>query len=269
MVHIVDFVDTDESATSPRCIGSAHRQFLGKKALRQKAALTALMVFALELVTVSTASPVNSVEAGLACLCVLGRLHVSDAGRIKFIDQEPLHDQGVLVGGFLEAAAVSTKIAKSKEKKTTFLPIVVPMFGFSGFNWWQAFVDARRSLGMTELVSATEGQFCAILAEGVPLLPRRMQDGTWSAQPAKADEVTAMLLRLLASVGCEAAALKEVASHSMKATLLSMAAKYGVDLRTRQLLGYHVVKGEESALNYGRDNLGAPVHELEKLLGTQ
>ncbi|CAE8603101.1 unnamed protein product [Polarella glacialis] len=265
MIHVVGFVDTDASATSPRCIGSAHRQFLGKKPLRQKAALTALMVFALGLVTVSTASPVGSVEAGLACLCVLGRLRVSDAGRIKFIDQEPLFDRGALVGGFPEAAAVSTKTAKSKEKKTIFLPIVVPMFGLSGLNWWQAFVDARRSLGMAELGSATEGEFFAILADGVPLLPRRLRDGLWSAQPAKADEVTAMLLRLLASVGCEAAALKEVASHSMEATLLSMAAKHGVDLRTRRLLGYHVVKGE-SALNYGREHLGVPVHELEKLL---
>ncbi|CAE8697676.1 unnamed protein product [Polarella glacialis] len=266
MIHVVGFVDTDASATSPRCIGSAHRQFLGKKPLRQKAALSALMVFALELVTISAACPVASVEAGFVCLCALGRLRVSDASRIKFIDQEPLLDSGVLVGGFLEAAAVSTKTAQSKEKKTTFLPIVVPMYGLSGQNWWQAFIEARRSLGMPELVSAAEGELSAILAEAVPLLPKRLYDRVWSAQPARADEVTATLLRLLSSVGCEPAVLKKVASHSMKATLLSMAAKFGVDLRTRQLLGYHVVKGEESALNYGRDNLGAPVHELEKML---
>jgi hypothetical protein len=59
---------------------------------------------------------------------------------------------------------------------------------------------------------------------------------------------------------------RNVASHSMKATWLTAVGKAGVALGHRQLLGYHVAKGERSALNYNRDNLSEPMQEMVKVV---
>jgi hypothetical protein len=48
----------------------------------------------------------------------------------------------------------------------------------------------------------------------------------------------------------------------MKTTWLTATGKAGADLHSRQLLGYHVPKGESSALNYCRDNLAQPMEVL-------
>ena len=76
-------------------------------------------------------------------------------------------------------------------------------------------------------------------------------------------EVSEFLRRYFHALGFGQELVRDVASHSMKACLLSVAAKFGLSLQHRQLLGYHVAKGERSALNYGRDNLGEPVAALQ------
>jgi hypothetical protein len=53
--------------------------------------------------------------------------------------------------------------------------------------------------------------------------------------------------------------LTDLGSQSMKATWLTAMGNAGVEVHTRQLLGYHVVKGESSVLDYNRDNLAAPM----------
>ena len=42
--------------------------------------------------------------------------------------------------------------------------------------------------------------------------------------------------------------------------------KRGVAVRHRQLLGFHKVKGEDSALNYCRDKFAAPVDKFVSVI---
>ena len=79
-------------------------------------------------------------------------------------------------------------------------------------------------------------------------------------------ELSFFLKHFFTRLGYDESLIENVASHSLKASMLSMCAKHGVELPQRQLLGYHVVRGESSALNYGRDNLGAPLEALDKVL---
>ena len=55
-------------------------------------------------------------------------------------------------------------------------------------------------------------------------------------------------------------------SHSLKATLLSWAAKFGLNEGTRRLLGGHVKPGTTCILTYSRDVLAAPLRRLGRVL---
>ena len=47
--------------------------------------------------------------------------------------------------------------------------------------------------------------------------------------------------------------MKDIATHSAKATVLSWMSKANVDLPLRRLAGYRVTPGDKSALEYSRD----------------
>ena len=55
-------------------------------------------------------------------------------------------------------------------------------------------------------------------------------------------------------------------SHSLKCTLLTYTNIFGLTLEQNELLGYHVVKGHSSALNYSRDALASPIRSMMTML---
>ena len=73
-------------------------------------------------------------------------------------------------------------------------------------------------------------------------------------------------MRLILAKGFDSEALEDISSHSLKATLLSYMNKWGCSLETSELLGYHVNKEHQSALNYTRDCLSAPMREMVTMM---
>ena len=61
-------------------------------------------------------------------------------------------------------------------------------------------------------------------------------------------------------------AVNQLSSHSLKATLLSYFNKWGGSLASSELLGYHVNKEHQSALNYTRDCVSGPMREWVRML---
>ena len=59
---------------------------------------------------------------------------------------------------------------------------------------------------------------------------------------------------------------KQYTSHSLKCTLLTYTNVFGLTLDQNELLGYHVVKGHSSALNYSRDALATPIRSMMAML---
>eukprot|EP00971_Amphidinium_carterae_P113467 2247969-Amphidinium_carterae.2 len=53
---------------------------------------------------------------------------------------------------------------------------------------------------------------------------------------------------------------------NLKPTTLRWAAKFGVPLEVRKILGYHAIKGIKSVLHYSRDEQATPLRELIKVL---
>ena len=250
-VGALGFDDPEGVSRSLRCAGAAHKLLLRKAPTQQKLALTMNMVLALELGSAFCRNPRIRAMAGFACLCIYGRLRVSDAGRITWIEDQSFVSEAGLEEGTLECKALATKTAKTADMKRKFLPVVIPMGSLTGTSWWRNLLESRTALGLEPI--SVDGSMNG------PLLPSSYKAGC----PMESAEVSEFLRRYFLALGFGQELVRDVASHSMKACLLSVAAKFGLSLQHRQLLGYHVAKGERSALNYGRDNLGAPVAALQ------
>ena len=78
--------------------------------------------------------------------------------------------------------------------------------------------------------------------------------------------MTEWIRHLLEKLGVERSLLRNVGSHSCKATLLSLAAKAGVGRETRRLLGGHSPPNDKSVDIYARDVLATPMRELGEVV---
>ena len=61
--------------------------------------------------------------------------------------------------------------------------------------------------------------------------------------------------------------LDALTAHGCKATLLSMASKYGMSEDDRAILGYHMRKNQRTSIAvYSRDQQSAPIRRMERML---
>ena len=130
--------------------------------------------------------------------------------------------------------------------------MLAPLYSLSGFDWVTPWLDARQRLGLDN-----EGELIW------PFIPKFGPSGDPVNVPALSAEL-GKILRLV--LGVASSPPNTLRSHSLKATPLSWAAKYGLSLTTRRTLGHHSDPGARSADLYARDPMGAPVGELTKVL---
>ena len=77
---------------------------------------------------------------------------------------------------------------------------------------------------------------------GPRVLPSWRSGGFCEQLPVGSEEVSAALMDALLGVGFGCEACGAISSHSLKATWLTIAGKFGLPVGQRQLLGYHVVR---------------------------
>ena len=75
------------------------------------------------------------------------------------------------------------------------------------------------------------------------------------------NEITFWLRQALMQNGFDPREVDNLSSHSCKTTILSWAAKRGLDKSVRKILSYNVQLDDVSPLTYGRDNLSAPLYQ--------
>ena len=141
--------------------------------------------------------------AGLAMLCCMGRLRCSDANRIRHAG---------LVGRYAEGALTKTKTARTKEKSTSFISLVVPSFGLLGKPWFVQFVEARRCLGLPSIATLQSKSYDTSFV----LVPEQAGLAYDGQSPIGSVEVTDRL-RLLLSGQFDMDAVNQLSSHSLKA----------------------------------------------------
>ena len=101
---------------------------------------------------------------------------------------------------------------------------------------------------------------------GIPLLPNPTDGGGWSKTPLSVSAAGDWLRALLKVGNDQPEDGARIATHSCKTTLLSMAARYGIDRGSRRLLGDHTASKEKPLVIYSRDELAVPLRRLDEMI---
>ena len=203
----------------------------------------------LERAAVRSTSSQDRLLAGSLLILLYGRCRFGDGQRATsfLIDLAPGAKEG-----FVEFAVRHFKTAVGVKKKRMLLPVVVPIFSLSGESWFSAWLDARADLGLSR-----EGTLV------VPLLPCFDSTGRPTSAALSSSEGGAVLRTFIGGLG---EGSQRVTSHSLKTTLLSWTAKYGLQLPVRRILGYHLDPAAATTETYARDAMAAPLRELVVVL---
>ena len=96
-------------------------------------------------------------------------------------------------------------------------------------------------------------------------MPTPAIQGGWHDSPLEISSANKWLKDLLISAGFDWE-LDLIGTHTCKVSGLSWCSKYGLDLQTRALLGYHLLKEFGSTLTYSRDALSQPLRLFDEIL---
>ena len=248
--HVLGLSGGDVGSKSGRVRGLSDVHFCNRRKLIQRPPLSVQQITYLE----NTVRDVNRatfdrMAAGYFLLLVFGRLRFSDGMQISEMTLDAIRLEG-RDHGFLECKAERTKTSLTLERKIRFLPIAVPLLGFSDPCWVQVWLELRKQQGLE-------------CASGMPVLPAPMQNGSWSKVPLSVGAASEWLRAL---VKAPSEGPSRVATHSCKTSLLSMCSKYGVDASSRRFLGYHSQNKDKSLLIYSRDSMSMPLRRLVEII---
>ena len=242
----------DEVLQSSRVAGAAQLSFDTKRLLLKRDVLLVPWVRIFEALVALSEDLQLRVFAGFVLFVMYTRARWADA---SWVHQEPVLDMPDARSGpaYVEAPTARTKTSNLPGKRRRALCLAGPARGLTGECWAAQWLAARHEAGL--LVSETS-----------PLMPVPLADGAWSNRPMRTDEGAAWMREVLAQYGVPTDRLRNVGTHSLKATCLSWAAKSGVASEHRRLLGYHTAPGDRSVLEYSRDELAVPMRELEGVI---
>ena len=253
-VHHILEAKLEGSIFSTRVSGAANLMFLEKRKLQQKPPLTVQHVKALEGILFGEGGlpPCDQYAAG----CFLFSLYA----RARFSDMQA---SGDLVSdvvetrdgpqGYLEASVSRTKTAYNLERKTRFLAMCATIQGLGQDSWALKWLDVAKEHGPQ-------------WGPGKPLLPAPLKGGGWQEAPVTVEVGARWLRNLLHRAGQDPATVRALGTHSLKATCLSWAAKWGVDRDTRLIMGYHSSSRNKSEVVYGRDNVAPALRVLDTIV---
>ena len=251
--YILGFDSLAGAVTSRRLIGISEIMLAGKRLLKQAAVLTVAQVRGLH------AALVNK-NLHIMDRAVVGAILIGLYGRCRNSDLQSIHsfeaDFGP-DGGFITIETCNHKAGRLAALKTRLLPILIPARGVTGDVWAKDVLQVFNETGVN-LTNPING----------PLLPAPAGDaGVFMNRGLRSSEVSALLRRFVgADEPGSAVEVPLVSSHSLKATTLSWAARFGLSPAVRSLLGRHSSCLNETFAVYSRDLLVGPVAELQRMI---
>lgn len=239
----------DNCLESARCQGVAGDILATKRMLQQRKSLLVDQVISLEKIVKHGVSLVDRCGAGHHLYLTYGRLRWGDG---QYTEKISLDAPGGI--GFVEAEISWTKTSNTKQKRHRFLSVAAQSHGIWNKTWAADWLQARADANL-------------VASKGKPFMPAPNTTGEgWQDRPLTASEGSAWLQQLLIDSGHSADSVSNIGTHSDKATGLSWAAKWGVDIPTRRLLGYHSDSNDTSVLTYSRDAMAAPLRAFSKVI---
>lgn len=248
-IHVIGIDVFEAGWKSARVSGVADSMYIKKAPLHQSDALFVSEVRLLHHILSNSNSTLEKVIAGYCLLDLYGTSRWSDPQRPVRV----LYD--VKDGyGYLELGTTTHKMASTAERKTVIFPVVAtsPGLGRDDPCWIDEWMQAREESGL-ELIQN-------------PTLPQVLSNGTFGTEPMTASEGSMWIKDLLQSYGPKIDPARKITSHSLKATLLSWAAKRPLKKSVRRALGHHLDSSDTSVATYSRDFLYAALVSLDKLL---
>ncbi len=238
-----------EAHHSQRVKGCAEASMSRKHATIQRPPFTVAVVKVFEDGVFRAGSLADRIFSGFLAFTIHARLRFLDAARIS-VEPRLVGDEA---DGYIESHCSVHKGSNSKRARGLVLPAVGHATGLTGEAWAAEWLRLRRDAGMNAAADQC-------------LMRAPLADGTFaSSRIATADGITWMR-EVLADAGVSLEEAAAYGTHSCKATLLSWAAKAGLEKSDRRLLGGHAAQKDRSVLEYSRDALSSPLHKLGLLL---
>ena len=238
---VLDFQIPLELLEDSQVRGRADRLLAEAEETSSARPLTADEVRRLEKMMESSICVTDKFVLGGVLFAIFSRSRWSD---LQFVDRMWL-DQNEYNGepfGFLEARTKHHKTSTTLARKRRFMPLVCPVLGISGVHWIQHWLETFDVLGVS-IDQVPFGPICR--APGT--------DGDLCERGCTSDEITTFL-NVVLKTGPRAT------SHSLKHTTLSWSSSYGIDEKSRTLLGHHALPGSKALMVYSRDMLTKPLH---------
>ena len=161
-------------------------------------------------------------------------MRVGDALRA---DLEPILDipDEAVAFGFVEAGFMRHKTSYRNCSRVR-LPVVADAFGLSGKGWARSWLDARAEAGL----EASKDGFL------MPTSLGSLDCLSFGSVRATTAEISTLIKEVLmtAEAGWD---FSRTGAHSLKPTLLSWCAKFGLPLALRRKLGRHAKAGDKAA----------------------
>ena len=246
--HVMHMVVPDDAVKDPIVIGRCARMMAEKQVVKQARPLLVREVEKLERFMSGDNEPWDIYMVGCCLFAIFSRSRWSDLEYMDELyvdrsDDYPAEADGAgELFGFVEGRTRRHKGATTAMRKRRQMPIVSPLLGVSGVDWTAAWLESMTGVGF-DLHARPLGALCR------PPLP----NGQLARGSCSSEDIGAFLTRVLELTDQDA-----ITSHSMKATTLAWAAKFGIDESARLLLGHHSVGGRSLA-TYSRDMLGRPL----------
>ena len=235
---------------SRRIKGMCCRLQRSAHAVRQRDPLSQEMLVQLEKLLVSEAAA-GTIDAVLASTTLFGVYSRARVGDMRRCEVEPYVQMASdRSSGTIETRFLQHKTARPGTKRA--LPVAAPAFALTSACWAEHFVIARQVAGLHA-------------GQGGCLVPARGRHG-WLPVPYTTAEYAMALRDLLLRLGFATKDISNIGSHSLKATMLAWAGRWGMEKDHRRLLGYHTQAADRSADTYVRDLLAAPLRSLQRML---
>ena len=221
-----------------RIKGICHASYVNKRVLKQARPLTVEMVKSLESIIHSDIFILpDRVFAGHCMFALLSSARFSDT---QYLQSLKLSTDSA-GNGLVEAGTLKHKSGLSKEDKTRLLPYIALASCFSDLGWATQWMMVRDEAGLKPWHQ--------------PVMPALDINGSWLHRPLTSGEASNWLKDLLVQTGWPLEDVDGISSHSLKTTVLSWAARWGMDLAERRLLGHHMDPQYKSVVTYSRDAL--------------
>ena len=250
---IMGFSCLDGVVNSRRLKGYSEVLYANKRKLQQALTLNVQQIRSLHTkLEDCNAESFDRASAGFMLTAIYGRCRASDLSFLDNIKHD--HDSHE---GFVELFTAVHKTGRSAVKKSILLPILVPAIGITGNNWATTMREVCEQSGL-----AFDGQILG------PLLRPPSQQGPFLCKRGVTTTEIGKLLRGLVGETIDVANPHEphLSAHSLKATGLAWAARYGMSWPDRAILGRHQSHTNETIAIYSRDLAVGPVTRFAEVV---